>query len=78
VSAQRDARPLAAVPRLALSVEEAAASLGVSRDLFDDEVRPELRVVRVGRRLLVPVRELERYLAENAARVLDDPRFGGA
>jgi excisionase family DNA binding protein len=59
-------------PRLAFSVEEAAASIGVSRDLFDAEVRPGLRVVRVGRRVLVPVRELERYLDRHAARVLEE------
>ena len=55
--------------RLALSVEEAAASVGLSRDLLDEIIRDgDLRVVRAGRRVLVPVRELERWL-ERAARV---------
>jgi excisionase family DNA binding protein len=58
--------------RLALSPGEAAESIGVSRDFFDEHVRPELRVVRRGRRVLVPVRELERWLDREACRVLDD------
>lgn len=48
--------------RVALSPDEAAQSLGVSRDFFDEHVRPELRVVRRGRRILISVRELERWL----------------
>ena len=35
---------------------------------------PELRVVRRGRRRLIPVRELERWLEENAARVMEGRR----
>jgi hypothetical protein len=58
------------VPRLALSPEEAATSIGVSRDFFDEHVVPELRIVRRGRRKLVPVRELERWLEREAARAL--------
>jgi hypothetical protein len=50
------------VPRLALSLDEAAASLGVSRDFFDGHVRPELRIIQRGRRPLVAVRELQRWL----------------
>jgi|GEM_PF-3246476 len=62
----------AARPRLALSRPEAAAALGVSLRFFDEYVMPELRVVRPGgRRVLVPVKELERWLAENAARTLE-------
>jgi excisionase family DNA binding protein len=55
------------VPRLALSPEEAAAALGVSRDYFDEHVGPELRIVRRGRRKLVPIKELERWLEREAA-----------
>jgi excisionase family DNA binding protein len=58
--------------RLALSPDEAASALGVSRDHFDEHVRPELRVVRRGRRVLVPVRELERWLDREASRTLDE------
>lgn len=60
----------AAVQRVTLTPLEAAAALGVSRDFFDEHVKPELRVVRRGRLVLVPVRELERWADENAARVL--------
>lgn len=55
------------VPRLALSMGEAAEALSVSRDFFDQHIRHELRVVRRGRKVLVPVRELERWLEQNAA-----------
>jgi len=48
--------------RLALSIDEAAAALGISRDHFDRHVLPRVKVVPIGRRRLVPVRELERYL----------------
>lgn len=57
--------------RVALRVEEAAASLGLSRDAFDAYVKPELRLVRRGRVVLVPVRELERWLERSAALTLD-------
>lgn len=56
--------------RLALSPDEAAAGFGLSRDSFDAYVRPSLRVVTVGRRVLVPVAELERWLERAAARPL--------
>ena len=56
--------------RLALAPDEAAAALSVSRDFFDEHVLPELRVVRRGRRRLVSVRELERWLDESASRAL--------
>lgn len=55
-------------PRLALSPDEAAAVLGVSRDYFDEHVIDDLRVVRRGRRILVALAELERWLDRAAAR----------
>lgn len=58
------------VPRLALSPEEAATSIGVSRDYFDEHVGPELRWVWRGRRKFVPTKDLERWLDHAAARVL--------
>jgi excisionase family DNA binding protein len=61
-------RPL---PRLALSPDEAAASLGVSRDYFDEHVKPEIRVVRRGRRVMVATAELERWLAQNSSLTLE-------
>jgi excisionase family DNA binding protein len=54
-------------PRLALSPDEAAALLGVSRDYFDEHVIRELRIVRRGRRILVALAELERWLERSAA-----------
>jgi hypothetical protein len=56
--------------RLALSPDQAAAAISVSRDFFDEHVMPELRIVRRGRRRLIPVRELERWLDREAARTL--------
>lgn len=53
--------------RLALSKSEAADALGLSPDAFEQHVMPGLRVVRAGRRLIVPVVELERWLDRNAA-----------
>jgi excisionase family DNA binding protein len=55
-------------PRLGLSLDEAAATLGVSRDTFDRHIRHELRVVRRGRCLIVPVSEIARWLEREAAR----------
>jgi hypothetical protein len=39
----------------------------VSRDFFDEHVLPELRVIRRGRLVLVPVAELERWVSRSAA-----------
>ena len=60
------------IPRLALTVAEAAASLGVSDDFFREHVAPELRIVRAGRKRLIAVKELERWLSTSAARILDE------
>jgi hypothetical protein len=51
-----------------LTPPEAAAAIGVGPDFFDTEVAPELRLIRRGRKRLVPVAELERWTAENAGR----------
>lgn len=55
-------------PRLALSPDEAAAVLGVSRDYFDEHVIDDLRVVRRGRRILIALAELERWLDRASTR----------
>jgi hypothetical protein len=57
--------------RLALSPDEAAAALGVSRDYLDQHVAPELRWVRRGRRKFVAIAELQRWLDREAARTLE-------
>lgn len=59
------------VPRVTLTKPEAAAALGISVDSFKRHVQPELRIIRRGRMRLVPLRELERWATENAARALD-------
>ena len=60
----------APIPRVALTVPEAAAALGVGPDFFDQNIRPELKMIRRGSKRLVPVAELERWAQENAERVL--------
>jgi excisionase family DNA binding protein len=54
------------VPRIAVSKQEAADALGVSIDFFDEHIVADLRTVRVGRRRLIPVAELERWLDKHA------------
>jgi excisionase family DNA binding protein len=54
--------------RLALSPDEAAGALGVSRDYLDEHVLGELRIVRRGRRILIALAELERWLDRAATR----------
>ena len=56
-----------AVPRVALTLDEAAEALGVSRDHLERHILSELRVIRVGRRLLVRVAELERWAERHEA-----------
>lgn len=63
-------RPQGTLDRLAVSKQEAADALGVSIDFLEQHVMHELRVVRRGRRRLIPVPELERWLSSNAARSL--------
>lgn len=59
------------IPAIALTPPEAAAAIGVGDTFFDEQVRPELLLVRRGRKVLVPVAELERWVAENSVAVLD-------
>jgi hypothetical protein len=62
----------AARPKVALRKPEAAAALDLSLRAFEQYVMPQLKVVRPGGRIvLVPVKELERYVAEHAARTLE-------
>ena len=51
-----------AIPRVTLRCpSEAAEALGVSPDYFDEHIRPELKLVRRGRLVLVSLSELERH-----------------
>ena len=60
------------VPRLALSRSEAADALGVSVDFLEQHVLHDLRMVRRGRRCLIPLVELQRWIENNAHRTLGD------
>jgi len=51
--------------KLTLSVEEAAKLLGIGRNLCYDRVKTgEIPVIKIGKRLLIPVAALEKLLAE--------------
>lgn len=58
-----------AVPRVALTRAEAAASLGLSVNSFERHVQPHLRLIRPGKVRLVPVTELTRWVERNAEAV---------
>ena len=56
------------IDRQTLTVEEAAALLGIGRNsAYQAIARGEIPVLRVGRRLLVPRAALERRLADDQA-----------
>jgi hypothetical protein len=59
------------VPRLALNMTEAAEALGCSDEFLREHILPDLRIIRRGRRKLVAVAELQRWLDESAARTLE-------
>jgi hypothetical protein len=60
---------LGPIPRVALTREEAAASIGMSLSSFERYVQPEIRLIRRGGLRVVPVAELARW-AEGAAESL--------
>ncbi len=72
----RTAQTRKPAPRLGLGIEDAAEAIGVSADFFHEHVKPDLRITRRGRRQIVAVRELERWLEESAARAYEPPRRG--
>ena len=57
---------IAPVPPIALSREEAAASMSMSLDSWERHVQPHVRMIRLGRMRLVAVAELARWAEENA------------
>jgi excisionase family DNA binding protein len=71
-SARTGSASAATVPRLALSKTEAADALGVSIDFLEQHILHELRIVRRGRRRLIPLTELQRWIDSNAHRTLGD------
>ena len=56
-------------PTLALSVEQACEALGVSWDTWRAHIEPDVRLVRLGRRKLIPVSELQAWLDRHAESV---------
>lgn len=62
---------IAGVPRLAVNVKEACSSLGVSWDVWKEHIEPDVKLVRIGSRKLVPLSELQRWLDNNATTVLE-------
>jgi excisionase family DNA binding protein len=61
----------APIPRVALTIPEAAASLGVGVDFFNENIRSDLMVIRRGSKRLITVTELQKWCEENAERVLE-------
>ena len=53
-------------PLLTLTNRQAAAMVGCSVGFFRQHVLPEIKIIRRGRRTLIPVREVERWVAENS------------
>lgn len=56
--------------RLALNKAEAATALGVSVDFLEEHVLADLHVIRRGRRVLIPVEEVRRWMANEAELIL--------
>ena len=62
--------PKPTTPALALTVEQAAAALSASWDTLHAEIEPELKIIRLGRRKLIPVSELQAWLERHSEKVL--------
>jgi hypothetical protein len=56
---------------LTLTETGAAKRLGVSPGFFKAHVLPELRIIRRGARVLIPVIELERWIDRSATRTVE-------
>jgi len=54
------------VTPIALTRAQAAQALSISMDSFERYVQPEVKTIRRGRLVLVPVRELERWVEQNS------------
>lgn len=61
------ARETAPVPRITLTREEAAASLGLSLSSFERHVQPDLKLIRLGSARLIPVSELSAWAERQAS-----------
>lgn len=51
---------------MTLTQRAAAAELGVSFSFFQEHILHELKVIRRGRRTMIPRTELERWVAKSA------------
>jgi hypothetical protein len=57
------------VRQLLVNVQTAAEMLGIKEDCFEDHVEPRVKIVRIGRRKLIPTAELEAFIEREAYRV---------
>jgi excisionase family DNA binding protein len=57
--------------KLAVTLNEAAERLSMSRDSFNRHVRPHLRLLRIGGLVLVPTSELRAYVERIARHTLE-------
>ena len=69
-AANRMSEVVISLQPVAVTREVAAAALGMGITMFSERVQPELKVIRCGSKVLVPVTELRRWVQENAERVL--------
>jgi hypothetical protein len=46
-------------------------ALGIGLTTFKERVQPHLRLVRMGKVRMIPVAELEKWLVENAEKVIE-------
>jgi hypothetical protein len=60
--------PVEPIPRVTLTIAEAAQAIGVSERHFHTHVKPSLALVPSGRRVLVPVAELHDWVTRTAIR----------
>ena len=54
------------IARVTLTIDEAASALGISRDHLERHVLGDLRVIYSGRRRLIPITELHRWVERQA------------
>jgi excisionase family DNA binding protein len=53
-------------PCLAMTVQQACDALSISYEMWRREVEPDVKIVRIGSRKLVPRAEVERWLERHA------------
>jgi hypothetical protein len=58
------------VAPVAVTRETAAAAVGMGLTMFSERVQPELKVIRVGAKVLIPTAELQRWVEANAQKTL--------